>query len=241
MDRTMEGKMLWDSLFGDATETVQGARTMELPYDGRSRFLDPEAADRAFGMTALLQNMAAAASTAGQADAQGPEPENPQETPPEAKPQSPPAQQADRPDGPTGRPDKNGGPWLRYDPALNRMVFFDGENFYDYEARNRVTSDKTPIEPGFKSKDVQPYPFVGPKPRFGPGDCTYIETWHPNGKDIHGGGSGLPDPYAPRQGWIPTQGCIRMQNEDVDDLSTKIRGYKIHHPGTKIPFSVRKR
>jgi hypothetical protein len=31
----------------------------------------------------------------------------------------------------------------------------------------------------------------------------------------HGGGSGLPDPLAPRQGWMPTHGCLRSQNEDL--------------------------
>ncbi len=31
----------------------------------------------------------------------------------------------------------------------------------------------------------------------------------------HGGGSGLTDPLAPRQGWMATQGCLRSQNEDL--------------------------
>lgn len=34
----------------------------------------------------------------------------------------------------------------------------------------------------------------------------------------HGGGSGAIDPLAKRQGWIPTLGCIRLQNEDVIKL-----------------------
>ena len=36
---------------------------------------------------------------------------------------------------------------------------------------------------------------------------------------IHGGGTGLENPFAPRQGWIPTEGCIRLQNEDVAHLA----------------------
>lgn len=50
----------------------------------------------------------------------------------------------------------------------------------------------------------------------------YVKTGDPRGRDIHGGGSGLPDPFAPRQGWTPTLGCLRMQNEDGEDLSRRI-------------------
>jgi|SRR5579872_446151 len=35
-----------------------------------------------------------------------------------------------------------------------------------------------------------------------------------SGLGIHGGGSDLPDPFAPHQGWEDTFGCIRLQNED---------------------------
>lgn len=31
----------------------------------------------------------------------------------------------------------------------------------------------------------------------------------------HGGGTGLPDPLAPRQGWAHTLGCLRSQNIDL--------------------------
>lgn len=47
----------------------------------------------------------------------------------------------------------------------------------------------------------------------------YINTGDPRGRDIHGGGSSLPDPYASRQGWLCTYGCLRMQNEDGEELS----------------------
>ena len=50
----------------------------------------------------------------------------------------------------------------------------------------------------------------------------YITTGDPRGRDIHGGGSGLDDPKAPRQGWYPTLGCLRMQNEDGEALSRLI-------------------
>ncbi len=50
----------------------------------------------------------------------------------------------------------------------------------------------------------------------------YISTGDSRGRDIHGGGSGLPDPFAPRQGWVPTHGCLRMQNVDGEELSRRI-------------------
>lgn len=50
----------------------------------------------------------------------------------------------------------------------------------------------------------------------------YIRTGDPRGRDIHGGGSSLPEPYAPRQGWLCTYGCLRMQNEDGEELSRLI-------------------
>ena len=50
----------------------------------------------------------------------------------------------------------------------------------------------------------------------------YITSNDPRGRDIHGGGSGLPDPYADYQGWVPTYGCLRMQNADGVELSQMI-------------------
>src|SRR5262249_46177606 len=36
------------------------------------------------------------------------------------------------------------------------------------------------------------------------------------GVGVHGGGSGLPNPYfSKHQGWVYTHGCIRLQNEDL--------------------------
>lgn len=52
----------------------------------------------------------------------------------------------------------------------------------------------------------------------------YITTGDHRGRDIHGGGNGygIPDPYAKRQGWLGTYGCLRMQNEDGEELSKMI-------------------
>ena len=50
----------------------------------------------------------------------------------------------------------------------------------------------------------------------------YISTGDPRGRDIHGGGSNLDNPLAPCQGWLGTYGCLRMQNEDGEELSRMI-------------------
>lgn len=59
--------------------------------------------------------------------------------------------------------------------------------------------------------------------RYGPAYGNfYITSGDPRGRDIHGGGTGLSDPYADYQGWVPTYGCLRMQNADGVDLSRLI-------------------
>jgi len=48
-------------------------------------------------------------------------------------------------------------------------------------------------------------------------DLSHDGPMHKGGRSgigIHGGGTGLSDPYALHQGWVPTHGCLRVQNED---------------------------
>jgi RHS repeat-associated protein len=62
-------------------------------------------------------------------------------------------------------------------------------------------------------------------------------TTDPRGRWVHGGGTGLDDPYnAPRQGWKPTLGCTRAQNEDVKELCDITTEYKKQNPGKDIPY-----
>ena len=53
---------------------------------------------------------------------------------------------------------------------------------------------------------------------------------------IHGGGTGLQQPRAPRQGWKPTLGCTRAQNEDVEKLCELSKKYLQDHPGGVIDY-----
>ena len=61
----------------------------------------------------------------------------------------------------------------------------------------------------------------------------YISTGDYRGRDIHGGGSNLDDPFADYQGWLPTYGCLRMQNADGIELSEMIIA-----DGNNIPMTV---
>ena len=65
-------------------------------------------------------------------------------------------------------------------------------------------------------------PTDGDKNSFGPWFVPLIEQegqmsrYGRDGIGVHGGGSGLTNPYyAPKQGWMVTHGCIRVQNDDL--------------------------
>jgi hypothetical protein len=72
-------------------------------------------------------------------------------------------------------------------------------------------------------------------PSFGP-KGAYIKTGDKRGRDLHGGGSSLLNPYAERQGWRPTMGCTRGQNEDIKALSQKIEEFKRLFPNVRIRY-----
>ena len=58
-----------------------------------------------------------------------------------------------------------------------------------------------------------------PNKNYGPAyGSFYITSNDPRGRDIHGGGSASPDPFADYQGWYPTLGCLRMQNANGREL-----------------------
>lgn len=70
---------------------------------------------------------------------------------------------------------------------------------------------------------------------YGP-DGAYIDTGDSRGRDIHGGGTGLKDPFAPNQGWKPTMGCTRGQNDDVKSLGQAISAFKSANPGVRVSY-----
>jgi RHS repeat-associated protein len=106
------------------------------------------------------------------------------------------------------------------------------------ETRVDLTSDSLPgAGDAFTTPNVTVIDNIN-NPAYGP-PGAYIDTGDPRGRDIHGGGTVLPDPYAPRQGWVRTRGCTRGQNEDVQRLGDEIRRFQQRNPGVQIPYTRR--
>lgn len=139
---------------------------------------------------------------------------------------------------------------LTFYSTENRIVYeqYGPYKKASYDAHKDVTNNwctdengkkykPTPIEIGYKSEDVE-LKWITKRKSYGDG-WTYIETFHPRGKDIHGGGKckDILDPFTGKQGWCRTCGCIRMQNEDIRALSENIRTFK--KTGSKVPFEVK--
>lgn len=126
---------------------------------------------------------------------------------------------------------------LVYKRSENLMAVLDGFDVVaSYECRHAYFSGRNAEGQPYESLPVGNYTAVADEPpaedsaEFG---TFYITTGDPRGRDIHGGGSGLDDPKAPRQGWCPTLGCLRMQNEDGEALSRLIID-----AGNAVPLEV---
>lgn len=70
---------------------------------------------------------------------------------------------------------------------------------------------------------------------YGPAGA-FIDVGDERGRDIHGGGSGLSNPMIADQGWVPTHGCTRGQNESVERLGKAISAFQRSYPGVAIPY-----
>lgn len=119
-----------------------------------------------------------------------------------------------------------------------RITAYDGEETVArYEARHAHFSGSNSEGQPYESLPVGNYTAVADEPPAEDSDeygTFYISTGDYRGRDVHGGGSGLDEPKAPRQGWYPTLGCIRMQNSDGEALSRLIID-----AGNAVPLEVR--
>lgn len=122
--------------------------------------------------------------------------------------------------------------------TTNRLKAFDakGRQLLDVECRNRTVRDGQlghwgNCPPGCFLLD-EPRPknaaafgtwFVGLKDWE---ECRAMAAYRRSGIGLHGGGSGLPNPFAPRQSppFIPTHGCLRTANIDLAEVVHLIRG-----------------
>jgi RHS repeat-associated protein len=130
-----------------------------------------------------------------------------------------------------------------YTDQTNGVTYFNPNPeqtgpIYSWPSSSNVVPSSLPGAAGpYDSADVYPSkgPYKGNPYAFGPNDI--LRTDDDRGRWLHGGGSGLADPLAPRQGWYPTHGCTRMQNEDIQDLVDKVRDLKKQIPSLQIPYS----
>jgi hypothetical protein len=118
------------------------------------------------------------------------------------------------------------------DRAARTCRVFDhaGTLLLGCEARNRTVNDGAPVNerwapcpPGIfrlgapVAKNTAPFgPYFIPME-----DWDAHHAMRDNGRSgigLHGGGSGLPDPLTPNQGWVWTHGCWRFPNGSLKAL-----------------------
>ncbi|EFB3102196.1 RHS repeat-associated core domain-containing protein [Escherichia coli] len=123
--------------------------------------------------------------------------------------------------------DMTGGVTIYYDPETGDSMTFDCSNRIDRRSQRGAGDPYTGEVVGCETNGS------GISAAYG---TTKIYTTDTRARWLHGGGSSLRDPYAPRQGWKPTMGCTRAQNEDVDELCKKVTSWMYSHPGERIRY-----
>lgn len=123
-----------------------------------------------------------------------------------------------------------------FDDDANRLQCFDaaGQMRWKAEARNSAVNRGTVGHHGAAPRGL--YLLGTPRrkndPAFGKwfvplhdfGDHHAARDHARVGLGVHGGGTGLPDPFAPEQGWAKhTLGCVRLQNSALSDFVALLR------------------
>lgn len=124
--------------------------------------------------------------------------------------------------------------------AKGKLVTSYEARCYGQHPNWKVTNGDTP--PGLYKLGVI-YPTPGEAPYgnhcFDLIDLENQETGNNRGGiSHHGGGSSLANPFAPKQGWVVTHGCIRSQNEDIDREAARYYALRKAHPGVEVYYTV---
>ena len=124
-------------------------------------------------------------------------------------------------------------------PRTGYTVFYDhlGNKIYSFKSGNKVASNaKNGADGVFSGYFTEVH---GGKRTSNLGKAygtTKIRTTDARARWVHGGGSGLKDPLAERQGWKGTMGCTRAQNIELEALAQKITEFKEKYPKIKIKY-----
>lgn len=151
-----------------------------------------------------------------------------------------------------------------FDGPTRRMKFFirDGDRVeerhaggiecHDVGIRDGVSADPY----GHQCKCPPGLFYIGAPQHLSPPEAPYGHVFTPlydnptsnafaaHGRDgigVHGGGSDLPDPFAPSQGWEWTFGCLRLQNIDNETIFVPFVEYIRAHspsPDTSVTLTV---
>jgi hypothetical protein len=125
------------------------------------------------------------------------------------------------------------------------FISFTPKSVQTISIETMVVADKTRSEPGagdpFRTPAIIGLSFRGfthgGERGYGPVGA-FIDVGDPRKRDIHGGGSSLKDPFAPRQKLTPTLGCTRGHNNDVINLGHAITSFQINNVGAPpIPYN----
>lgn len=118
---------------------------------------------------------------------------------------------------------------------IGRTIYYDAfsGDYLEFTTRNKVASNSLPGAAGPYSGQVT----YCERGRLGQAFGTAkMRTTDPRSRWIHGGGTGLADPWEPQQGWKPTHGCTRAQNEDVENLCSEIDVFRSRYPAGTILY-----
>ncbi|MDD0815431.1 RHS domain-containing protein [Curvibacter sp. HBC28] len=113
------------------------------------------------------------------------------------------------------------------------MLDSNGRSIIEMETSSLVTKNAASGVTGPFSGSFTYCEYPNSNKAFGPAKWR---TTDERSRWIHGGGTGLKDPFAARQGWNPTLGCTRAQNEDVIKLCEKSEDFLKSNPKASIGY-----
>ncbi len=130
-----------------------------------------------------------------------------------------------------------------YSRSTNRLKLFESQGILllSIECRNKTVRDDgnyghwSPCPPG---TFLLGQPALANTVPFGKwfvsmndwSGCQAMKAYRRSGIGLHGGGSGLSQPFAPYQSppWVITHGCLRCRNRDLETVVREVKEAQAH-------------